>query len=71
MKKFLAFILISVIPVYSFAQNLVPNPSFENYTYLTDFMLSSYISLSPPWFETPAFPGGQLLHQNTLILICP
>jgi len=58
MKKFLALILLSTIPIGSFAQNLVPNPSFEVFTDLSTIMGNGDLEYAAPWFDTPAFPGG-------------
>lgn len=61
MKKFLALILLNTIPISSFAQNLVPNPSFEVFTELPTWMGNGQIYFAFPWFKSPAFLGGVAL----------
>ncbi len=64
MKKtyFLFLLLILCLRFSASGQNLVPNPSFENYTSCPDL---GYISRIPPWFQPNIFQGNTTNSSTT------
>jgi len=64
------FILFFAVNVLN-AQNLVPNPSFEEYTGLQTWMGEGAIHFALPWFNTPIYPGGNAMTADYIHMEMP